>query len=113
MVLRHQCGDPRRLEYWNLVVFYLYVMRTSEAFNAAVLVALAVLVFVPIRYIYPSRTPRWQPLTLVLGAIWGVLMLVMLWQFPAVSRGVFIASLAFPVYYTALSVALTFRRGAR
>jgi hypothetical protein len=52
-------------------------------------------------------------LTLVLGVIWGVLMVVMLWQFPAVSRPVFMASLVFPVYYTVLSLALNVRRPAR
>jgi hypothetical protein len=35
---------------------------------------------------------------------------VMLWQYPAVSRTVFIASLAFPVYYVVLSLALQLRR---
>ena len=98
--------------YWNAVVFYLSVARWSPEVNAVILVALSALVFVPIHYVYPSRTPRWQPLTLVLGVIWGALMLVMLWQFPAVSRPVFIASLVFPVYYTALSLALNVRRPA-
>ena len=99
--------------YWNAVVFYLFVARWPSEVNAAILATLSVLVFVPIRYVYPSRTLQWQPLTLVLGVIWGVLMLVMLWQFPAVSRPVFMASLVFPVYYTALSLALNVRRPAR
>lgn len=96
--------------YWNVVVFYLFVARWSSEVNAAILAVLCVLVFVPIRYVYPSRTPRWQSLTLVLGAIWAVLMLVMLWQFPAVSRRVFLASLVFPVYYVALSLTLNVQR---
>ena len=96
--------------YWNIVVLYLFIARLSPAMNAAILVALAILVFVPIRYVYPSRTPIYQRLTVALGAIWGVLMLVMLWQFPAVSRPVFLASLVFPAYYAALSLYLHFRR---
>ena len=43
--------------YWNVVMFYLLVAGWSSAVNAAILVVLAVLVFVPIRYVYPSRTP--------------------------------------------------------
>ena len=35
---------------------YLYVWRLPPIVNAAILLALAVLVFVPIRYVYPSRT---------------------------------------------------------
>ena len=72
--------------------------------------ALAGLVFVPIRYIYPSRTRVWQTPTLLMGAIWGVLMCAMLWLMPAVPRAVFLASLAFPVYYLVLSLTLQFRR---
>ncbi len=97
--------------YWNIVVLYLFVAGLSPTVNAAILLALAALVFVPIRYVYPSRTPILQPLTIGLGAIWAVLMLVMIWQFPAVSPPVVWASLVFPAYYIMLSLALQFRRG--
>jgi phosphatidylcholine synthase len=97
--------------YWNIVVLYLFVAGLAPAVNAAVLLGLALLVFVPIRYIYPSRTAVLQPLTLALGVIWAVLMLAMIWQLPAVSPFVFWGSLVFPAYYIALSLALQFRRG--
>ena len=42
--------------YWNIVALYLYVWRLPAAANAVLLIVLAVLVFVPIRYVYPSRT---------------------------------------------------------
>jgi phosphatidylcholine synthase len=96
--------------YWNIVVFYVFVARWSAEVNAAILLALAVLVFVPVRYLYPSRGAVLQIPTLALGLVWGALMLVMLWQFPAVSRGVFLASLVFPIYYVALSLWLEIRR---
>src|SRR5918994_235761 len=41
--------------YWNIVVFYLLVARMPSPVNAAILLVLAALVFVPIRYVYPSR----------------------------------------------------------
>lgn len=90
--------------YWNVVVFYLLVARWPAWVNAAILAAFVLLVFVPIRYVYPSRTPVWQWPTNVLGVVWGALMLVMLWQYPAVSRTVFLASLVFPAYYMGLSL---------
>jgi phosphatidylcholine synthase len=96
--------------YWNIVVFYLYVARWPATINAAILLGLAVMVFVPIRYLYPSRGAAYQTLTNVLGVIWAVLMLIMLWQLPAVSRLVFYASLVFPAYYTILSFVLEARR---
>jgi phosphatidylcholine synthase len=96
--------------YWNIVVFYLVVASLPARVNAAILVALAVLVFVPIRFIYPSRTPSLLWPTNILGSIWGVLMLVMIWQYPAISRPVLLASVVFPVYYVGLSFILQRKR---
>jgi phosphatidylcholine synthase len=99
--------------YWNIVVFYLSVARWPLEVNAAILVVFAALVFVPIRYLYPSRGGAFGRLTNALGVIWGALMLAMLWQFPQVSRTIFHASLAFPAYYLALSFRLEYKRRRR
>lgn len=99
--------------YWNVVVFYLLVAGWPSSVNAIVLLTFVVLVFVPVRYVYPSRTTVFPRVTNVAGYIWSALMLLMLWQYPAVSRPVMWASLAFPLYYLALSLWLhTRRRGA-
>ena len=97
--------------YWNIVVFYLLVSGLPSTVNGAILLALAALVFVPIRYVYPSRTPVLQWPTNVLGVIWGGLMLWMLWHYPSISRTVLLASLVFPAYYVGLSLVLQVRRG--
>jgi phosphatidylcholine synthase len=97
--------------YWNIVVFYLFALRWAGWVNAAILLLLAVLVFVPIRYVYPSRTPIWQPLTIALGVVWGVASTLVLWQYPAVSGPVLAVSFVFPAYYTALSLFLHVRQG--
>lgn len=96
--------------YWNIVVFYLFVARWPPEVNAAILILLAVFVFVPIRYLYPSRGAAFQLLTNVLAIVWGALMLVMLWQLPHVSRAIFLVSLVFPIYYVMLSLALDLTR---
>src|SRR6185369_1277705 len=57
--------------YWNVVAFYLYVLRWPLALNAAVLVLLAILVFVPLRYAYPSRMTELRVPTIALGLGWG------------------------------------------
>jgi phosphatidylcholine synthase len=95
--------------YWNIVVFYLLIAGFSRMTNAAILVAFAVLVFVPIRYIYPSRTVAWRPVTMLFGVVWGAALLAMLWTYPVVSRSIFWGSLAYPVYYFALSLYLGIR----
>ena len=42
--------------YWNLVAFYLYCLGAGTTFNVAVLLILGVMVFMPLKYIYPNRT---------------------------------------------------------
>ena len=100
--------------YWNIVVFYLYLAGWSLLLNAVLLLGLAILVFVPIRYVYPSRTPVLRALTVGLGIVWGFLMIVMLWRMPDVPSVIFWMSLIFPMYYLMLSLVLHQRRkGAR
>jgi len=96
--------------YWNVVTFYLLIAGWPSQVNAAILVVLAVLVLVPIRYVYPTRTPVWQGVTNVAGAVWAGSLLLMLWQYPAVPRPLFWASLAYPAYYLMLSFGLHVRR---
>ena len=99
--------------YWNVVAFYLYVLNTPVWVNAFVIIFLSIMVFVPIRYIYPSRSPRFRALTNILGALWGVALLVMIYRLPEPPRALVFASLAFPAYYTCLSLWLVLRRPAR
>lgn len=89
--------------YWNIVVVYLYGWQLGPAVNAAVLVMLAVLVFVPIRFVYPSRTQAFKVPTLILAAIWAALFVVMIWRLPASDGPWMLLSLVFPVYYFLLS----------
>jgi phosphatidylcholine synthase len=96
--------------YWNVMVFYLLVAGWSSWANAVVLLTFVVLVFVPIRYVYPSRTPVLRLLTNAIGSVWSALMLLMLWQYPDVSRLVMWVSLVFPAYYVALSLWLHVQR---
>jgi len=96
--------------YWNIVVFYLYVLKTPLWVNAFLIIALSILVFVPIKYVYPSRSPRFRSQINVLGALWGAAMLCLIYQLPSPSRVLLFASLLFPAYYTALSLWLEYRR---
>ena len=42
--------------YWNIVAFYAVVMDLSPAAVTVILLVCSVLVFVPVCYLYPSRT---------------------------------------------------------
>ncbi len=92
--------------YWNLIAFYLYCLGRSPTFNAAILATFAVLVFVPIKYIYPNRTVALRPLTLTLGIIWAVITIAMLAMLPSVNPVLLFASLSFIAYYLIASFAL-------
>ena len=97
--------------YWNIAVLYMFLGAWRPEVNAVVLLALAVLVFVPIKWIYPSRMTTLAVPTNVLGAVWAGVLLVLIWRYPDVPPTLFRASWAFPVYYVGMSLVLSWRLG--
>jgi phosphatidylcholine synthase len=95
--------------YWNIVALYLFVFRLSPIVNVLVLMAFVVLVFVPIRYVYPSRTETLRSVTMLLGFTWAVIVMWMVWRLPETSGPWAVLSLIFPIYYNALSLWLSLR----
>ncbi len=96
--------------YWNIVVFYLFFWQLSSWTNLFIILLLALLVFVPIKYMYPSRleylTPnRWLRLGVLLATIiWGVATAGMLFVYPD-SNPLFVAiSMGYCVFYAGLSI---------
>ena len=65
---------------WNLVVFYLLLLRPSSIVAGALIAALAVLTFVPVRFVHPFRVVRWRPVTAALLTLWALLALAAVWQ---------------------------------
>jgi len=97
--------------YWNIVALYLVAIGAGPWVNALILASLTALVFVPIGYVYPSRTPTLRRTTIGFGTLWGAAVLAMIWQLPSPSPALVYGSLAFPAYYTALSLWLQSLRG--
>jgi phosphatidylcholine synthase len=95
--------------YWNVVAFYAIVLDVAPATLAVVVVVCAVLVFVPVRYLYPSRMTSLRGVTLAFSAIWAVTYAVLLLQLPSPNPWVIGLSLSYLVYYVGLSVYLTLR----
>jgi phosphatidylcholine synthase len=98
--------------YWNIVAFYVIVLEFGPTLVGITLVVFSILVFVPVRYVYPSRTRFLQGVTLALTAVWLVTYAVLLVQLPDPHPLVVAASLTYVVYYWGLSLYLT-ARGAR
>jgi phosphatidylcholine synthase len=94
--------------YWNILAFYLLVMHLDPWVNFVIVVALAILVFVPIKYIYPSRTSFLQTLNLATTGLWGVIIIIIIATYPAYPQWLVWLSLIFALYYTAASLFATF-----
>jgi phosphatidylcholine synthase len=61
---------------WNVVAFYMFVLKPSPWLGAFVIAALAVLTFVPIHFIHPVRIAHLRTLTIAALVLWAVLALV-------------------------------------
>jgi phosphatidylcholine synthase len=96
--------------YWNVVAFYLYLLRSPAWVSLTLIITLSLLTFIPWRYLYPSQRAPLSRLTNLLAALWVILLLVTMARWPDNSRFLILLSLAFPIYYMLLSWALTLRR---
>jgi phosphatidylcholine synthase len=95
--------------YWNVLAFYVIVLDLGKLVTAAVLVLFAILVFVPIRYLYPSRMRALQGLTLTLTLVWLVSYAVLVVQLPDPNPWIVAVSLGYMAYYWGLSIWMTAR----
>lgn len=100
--------------FWNIVVFYLFFLQTSSLVSFIILMLFTVLVFVPIKYIYPSRleyltkSPILQLGMLIATIIWGAATLGLLWLFPEQSWVLMLISVAYIILYFSASLYRTF-----
>jgi phosphatidylcholine synthase len=102
--------------YWNLVAFYLYAGQPLPGWlSLAVVVVLALLTFVPSRYLYPTQRGRLNQITLALCVPWVALLAAVLWTMPggALTWPLLLLSLYFPAYYLLASWAVTWRAWRR
>ncbi len=88
--------------YWNILVLYVYWLQPTESFTIGLLILFFVLSFLPTRYLYPSKNPKYPLATLGLGAIWLVLIGGLLAQ-PTPNETLVTISLFYPLYYLGAS----------
>ncbi len=58
---------------WNMVAVVVFVVTPAPEVVAVLLVVLSALMFVPVRFVHPVRTPRWRAVSLPVGVAWTVL----------------------------------------
>jgi phosphatidylcholine synthase len=95
--------------YWNVLAFYVVVLELDVAVTTALVLVFAVLVFVPVKYLYPSRTETLWYLNMSLATLWLVLFGVIVAMLPDAPLVLVLLSLGYLAYYVALSLWLTFR----
>jgi phosphatidylcholine synthase len=56
---------------WNLVAFYAFAFGLSPTATGLLVLACALLTFVPLKWVHPMRTSRLRPLTMLAAAVWS------------------------------------------
>ena len=96
--------------YWNIVVFYIYLLHLPVNFASAILLVFALATLLPIKFVYPTRTSYLKPLTLILGLLFAVQLVALMILFDEAPMYVVYSSFIFPIYYFTLSFYLNFKR---
>ena len=95
--------------YWNILAIYLWLLDISPLAGTIWVASLSIMVFVPLKYIYPSKLPNltMRYTTSYIGLVWAVwLGWAILHPEWATRYYAVEISLLYPAYYMALSAVL-------
>lgn len=95
--------------YWNIVIFYLYLLGTPPVINSIILLIFAALIFVPFGYANFSVT-HLRRLVVTISGLYGLVLLFMLILWDRLTLPLILISMAFPLLYTIISLYLHFSR---
>jgi phosphatidylcholine synthase len=96
--------------YWNIAVFYLFFWQMSSTTNMIILLALAILSFVPIKYVYPSRLDyltdnKYLRISMVFFTVlWGIATTGLLWLYPQSNHFLVGISIGYLLLYIGISL---------
>ena len=93
---------------WNFVVFYIFVLELDPIWNLVIIAVFCALHFIPIDFIYPTRTIRLKKLTFSLVLVLAVVNLTILIQHPLRNTALLATSLAIVGYLMAISLYQTY-----
>jgi phosphatidylcholine synthase len=97
----HFKGFP---SYWNVAALYMLLMNLPQWVNFGFLMLFNIMVFIPIKYIYPSRNSYLRTLTLVLTYLYGAIGIWGLIQYPNHPQWIVWVSFIYIAYYLVLSI---------
>ena len=96
--------------YWNIAVFYLFFWQMTPVTNMVILLSLAILSFVPIKYVYPSRLDfltdniylRFS--MIIMTVLWGAATSGLLWLYPQSNHFLVAISVGYLLLYIGISL---------
>jgi phosphatidylcholine synthase len=65
---------------WNVVAFYLLLLKPAPWLGAIAIAVLAAATFAPIHFVHPIRVPRWRVVNLAALVLWAALAVLALAQ---------------------------------
>jgi phosphatidylcholine synthase len=89
---------------WNLIAFYLLLLKPAPLATAAVIALFAVLTFVPVRFIRPFRVKQWRAITVALMALWATLALVVILHSLAPEPWIVVSLCAIALYFLVIGL---------
>jgi phosphatidylcholine synthase len=91
--------------YWNVIAIYAWLFDVSAQTGTLVVLGFSVLVFVPLKYVYPSKSPVFKRSTVTGSGVWIiVLALACLRPETSASHALTWISLLFPAWYFGVSL---------
>jgi phosphatidylcholine synthase len=91
--------------YWNVVAIYAWVLNVGAEATTAWVALFSVLVFVPLKYMYPTQSPVLKRETLMASVAWvAALAAACAWPDSAFSPWLAWGSLLFPAWYFGVSM---------
>jgi phosphatidylcholine synthase len=100
--------------YWNFAVFYMFIFNSEAYTNLWILMTLSILIFVPIKYVYPSRldyltnSRQLKILMHLCSLIYGMSSAFLLWYYPSSNPLGLAVSLGYVLLYLILSLYRTY-----
>jgi phosphatidylcholine synthase len=96
--------------YWNIVIFYLYFWQSKPTLNAIIIFILTILIFVPIKYVYPSRLEFLTDKKLLrygmlcATVVWGLATIGLLFIYPKTNPALVFISMSYLLLYVVVSL---------
>lgn len=96
--------------YWNIVVLYIFLLNLPVVFSSVIMIFFAAGTVLPVKFIYPTKTVYFKMPTIVLGSLFFVQLLLLLYLFEDSPQFLIYSSFLYPVYYFGLSFYLNLKK---